>query len=173
MSCVIGLVQDGHVYLGADGYATTEEGERRPIIARKLIRNKGYLIGYTGSVRTGQIMGQHDFDPPDNIDDLSESLRQHLYERGCVATNEVNLQMTACNFLVVYGERLYEILMDFQLNEVMGNFTAVGSGAPYAMGAMHILNKINMKPIEKLEMALKTAAAYHTTCGPPYDFEYI
>ena len=51
----------------------------------------------------------------------------------------MNLHMQPCNFLIAYKERLYEILMDFQLNEVMGNFTAVGSGAAYAMGAMHIL----------------------------------
>jgi len=173
MSCVIGLVQDGHIYLGADGYATTEEGERRPIIARKLVRNKDYIFGYTGSVRTGQLIGPHDFDPPDNIDDLSEALRQHLYERGCVATNEINLQMQACNFLVVYGERLYEILMDFQLNEVMGNYTAVGSGAPYAMGALYVLDRTKLQAVDKIEMALKAASEYHTTCGPPFDYEYV
>ncbi len=173
MSCVIGLIEDGHIYLGADGFATTEEGERRPIITKKIIKNKGYLMGYTGSVRTGQIINPHDFVPPDNIDDLSESMRQHLYARGCVVTNEVNLQMIACNFLVAYRERLYEILMDFQLNEVLGNFTAIGSGAPYAMGAMHILNRTKLKPIDKLETALKAASTYHTTVGPPYEYEYI
>jgi len=173
MSCVIGVVQDGHIYLGADGYATTEEGERRPIIAKKLVRNKGYVFGYTGSVRTGQLIGPHDFDPPDNIDDLSEALRQHLYERGCVATNELNLHMQACNFLVIYGERLYEILMDFQLNEVMGNYTAVGSGAPYAMGALYVLDRTKLKAVDKIEIALKAASEFHTTCGPPFDYEYV
>jgi len=173
MSCVIGLIEDDHIYLGADGYATTEEGERRPIITRKLLRNKEYLIGYTGSVRTGQLINSHDFDIPDDINDLSESLRQHLYARGCVATNEMNLHMQPCNFLVVYKNKLYEILMDFQLNEVMGNFTAIGSGAPLAMGAMYVLNKTKIKPVEKLEMALKAASAFHTTCGPPFDYEYV
>jgi ATP-dependent protease HslVU (ClpYQ) peptidase subunit len=173
MSCVIGLVEDGQIYFGADGYATTEEGERRPIITKKLLRNKDYLIGYTGSVRTGQLINPHDFDAPDDINDLSESLRKHLYARGCVATNEMNLHMQPCNFLIAYKHKFYEILMDFQLNEVMGNFTAIGSGAPYAMGAMHILIRTKLKPVEKLELALKAASTYHTTCGPPFDYEYV
>jgi len=173
MSCVVGLVENDRIILGADGFATTEEGERRPIITRKIIRNKDYLIGYTGSVRTGQILGSHDFDIPEDIDDVSEALRQHLYERGCVATNELGIHMQACNFLLAYKKTLYEILMDFQLNEVMGDFTAIGSGAPYAIGAMHILNRIKLKGVDKVEQALKAASYYHTTVGPPFDYDYI
>jgi len=173
MSCVIGIVDDGKVFLGADGFATTEEGERRPIIAKKILRNKNYLIGYTGSVRTGQLANEHDFDAPDDIRDFSEALREHLYARGCVATNEMNLHMQPCNFLVGHQGKLYEILMDFQLNEVLGRYTAIGSGAPYAFGALYILNRTKLQPADIIEQALKAASYYHTTCGPPFDYDYI
>jgi ATP-dependent protease HslVU (ClpYQ) peptidase subunit len=175
MSCVVGLLHEGDVYIGADGFATTEDGERRPIVANKIIRNKHYLIGYTGSVRTGQIVDPHYFEPPDDIQDLAEALREHLYAKGCVATAEGGISMQTCNFLVGYKDQLYEILMDFQLNKVMGNFTAVGSGASYAMGAMHVLNKTYrlMTPENKLEFALEAAAKFHTSCGPPFSYEKL
>ena len=173
MSCVIGLVQDGDVYMGADGFATTEEGERRPIIADKIIRNKDYLIGYTGSVRTGQILDPHNFEIPDQIEDFAEALREHLYAKGCVAITEGGIQMQTCNFLIAYKERLYELLIDFQLNEIMGAFTAIGSGAPYAMGAMFVLEKVNIEPLRKLEYALGAATDFHTSCGPPFSYDKL
>jgi hypothetical protein len=169
----VGLIEGGDVYIGADGFATTEEGERRPIIANKIIRNKAYLIGYTGSVRTGQIVEPYYFDPPDKIEDFAEELREHLYARGCVATAEGGISMQTSNFLIAFDGRLFEILMDFQLNEVMGNFTAVGSGGAYAMGAMYVLNKAKLNPVTKLELALKAAAEFHTSCGPPFDFDKL
>jgi len=173
MSCVVGLIEDSHVYIGADGFATTDEGERRPIIANKIIRNKNYLIGYTGSVRTGQIVSPHYFDPPEKIEDFAEELREHLYAKGCVATAEGGISMQTSNFLIASEGRLFEVLMDFQLNEVMGNYTAIGSGGAYAMGAMYVLSKVRLDPVSKLELALKAAAEFHTSCGPPFDFDRL
>ncbi len=172
MSCVIGLVEENRIYLAADGYATTEDGERRPIICNKIIRNGPFLMGYTGSVRTGQIMDAGDFEPPETIATFAETARQHLYAKGCVATAEGGISMHTSNFLIVFDGKLYEMLIDFQINKVLGNFTSIGSGAAYAMGAMHILEKTKMEPLRKLELALDTASCYHTAVGPPYDFEY-
>ena len=173
MSCVIGLVEDGKIFFGADGFATTEDGERRPIVCNKIFRNKKYLIGYTGSVRTGQLVEPAYFDAPDDISELAESMREHLYARGCVATAEGGISMQTSNFLIAYDDKLFEILMDFQLNEVLGNYTSIGSGAAYAMGAMYVLNKSKIEPVRKLELALDAASFFHTSVGPPYQYEYI
>jgi len=173
MSCVIGLVDNGKIYFGADGFATTEDGERRPIVANKIFRNKDYLIGYTGSVRTGQLVEPAHFDAPADISELAESMREHLYARGCVAVAEGGIHMQTSNFLIAYKDKLYEILKDFQLNEVMGNFTAIGSGAAYAMGAIYVMNKYNLEPIKQLELALQATTHFHTAVGPPFDYEYV
>ena len=78
MSCVVGLVDNGSVWIGADGIATTDDGEKRPIKARKIIRNRDYLFGYTGSVRTGQVIDPYYFKPPKNIFDLPDALSHTL-----------------------------------------------------------------------------------------------
>ncbi len=173
MSCVVGVISDGKVFLGADGIGITDEGECRPIVAKKIIRNKNYIIGYTGSVRAGQLLHPHFFEPPDNIKDFGDAAREHLYAKGAVATGDHNVQMMTCNLLIGHQKKLYEVLMDFQVNETLGSFSAIGSGASYAMGAMYVLDEMNMGPVQKLEYALEAACKFHMSCSTPFDFEYI
>lgn len=173
MSCVIGLLNEGKVYIASDGIATTDDGEKRPIIVNKVFKNSKYLIGFTGSVRTGQLIGPKFFTPPTNIYELPDAVREVLCEKGSlVVSNETQQHLTACNFLIGYQGRLFEILMDFQLNEVMGDFTAVGSGSPYAMGALYASKKWN-SPEKRLKAALGAACEYDTSCGLPYTIEVM
>ena len=173
MSCVIGLVNGGKVYIASDGIATTDDGEKRPIICNKVFKNKNYLIGFTGSVRTGQIIGAKFFDPPQNVYELPDAIRESLTEKGSIViSNETQQQLTSCNFLVGFQGRLFEILMDFQLNEVLGDYTAIGTGAPYAMGALFASKKWN-SPEKRLKAALGAACEYDTSCGPPYTIEIM
>ena len=59
MSTVIAIVDDGKIWMGSDSYATTSDGERRRIICKKIFINGPYLIGFVGSVRTGQVIHQN------------------------------------------------------------------------------------------------------------------
>lgn len=173
MSCVIGLVAEGKIWFGADGFATTEDGERRPIVCNKIIKNGDYMFGYTGSVRTGQILREELFTPPDDILMLPDALREYYTAAGCMADAE-GMNAQTCNFLIAWQDRLYEILMDYQLNEVLGDYTAIGSGAQVAMGAMYAMQySRKMQPISKLERALKASAFFNTAVGPPYDYDYV
>lgn len=173
MSCVIGLLHDGKVYVASDGIATTEDGEKRPIIATKVFTNKDYIIGFTGSVRTGQLAGPKFFDPPASIYDLPDALREQLGDKGSlVISNETQQHLNACNYILAYKGRLFEMLMDFQLNEIMGNFTAIGSGSPYAMGALFATQRSNF-PERRLKTALRAACEYDMSCGLPYTIEIM
>ncbi len=117
----------------------------------------------------------HYFDPPDKIEDFVEALRDHLYTKGCVAIQEGGIQMHSCNYLIGHKGQLYEILMDFQLNKALGNYTAIGSGESHAMGALYILDKTYnlMPPIDKLQQALEAVSKFHINCGPPFTYEKI
>ena len=118
MSCVVGLIQQGKVYIASDGLATTEEGERRPVICIKVFTNKNYLIGYTGSVRHGQILGPRFFDPPSSVYDFPDAARKIYEEKGAMLVNDTGQQMFASNVLIGHGGRLFELLIDYQMNEV-------------------------------------------------------
>lgn len=173
MSCVIGLLQNGKLYIGSDGIATTDDGEKRPIIATKVFTNKGYLMGYTGSIRTGQLVGPKHFNPPSNVYELPDLIRQHILEKGSLIINgETQQHMHSCNFLIGYQGRLFEILIDFQLNEIMGNFTAIGSGATYAMGSLFATKKWT-SPENRILNALEAASEYDRSCGRPFMIEVM
>ena len=75
MSCVIGLLHEGKVYIASEGIATTDDGEKRPIIANKVFRNDKYLIGFTGSVRSGQILGPKFFEPNKSVVAVGNKLK--------------------------------------------------------------------------------------------------
>ena len=173
MSCVVGLIKDGKIYMASEGAATTAEGERRPIITRKVMWNGDYLMGYTGGVRTGQlVVDPLLFTPPKEIHLLPGAIREHLESHGSIMVDEASTQIHNCNFLVGYNGLLYEILVDFQLNEVAGDFTAIGSGSPYAMGAMFATKRVK-DPIKRVEIALQAACQYDSSCAPPFTFEYV
>ena len=171
MSCVVGLIQNGKIFLGSDSQATTPDGERRPIKTIKVFRNKKYLIGYTGSVRAGQILQEKYFEAPDDIFELPDAIREHLSTKGTLLVNDEQAQMQNMNLLIAYEGNLYEILADFQLNEVSGSCTAIGTGASYAMGSLHTTNKLMLSPEERVTAALEAACEYEITCGLPTEIQ--
>jgi ATP-dependent protease HslVU (ClpYQ) peptidase subunit len=168
MSCIIGLIQNKKVYLGADSFATTDQGERRPIIANKLFRNGKYLIGFAGSVRGGRLLADPSCKLPTNILKLADAIQDLFVKKGCVTQTEDCGLLQLCNFLIGYKGKLYEIMSDFQMSEVSGNFTAVGSGAAYAMGALYVMQKTSASPESKITRALEAASLFATTVGPPF-----
>lgn len=167
MSCIVGLIQNGRAYMGCDGLATTTDGEIRPVIANKIIENGPYLIGYTGNIRTGQVIKSRYFTPPEDIEDLPDALRNLFMEKGCISTSDEETQATQANFLIIFNHKLYEILIDFQLNEISGDFSSIGAGSSYAFGSL--FSTKNIKDGKKRVMlALKAAREYCAHVGEPF-----
>jgi ATP-dependent protease HslVU (ClpYQ) peptidase subunit len=170
MSCVVGLKYGGRVYIGADGRATSGDGELRPIFCRKVFVNKDYLIGFCGSVRAGQLLYPNYFDAPKNIEDWPTQIRLHYEENGALLKDSETGDIHGANILIGKNGKLYEILIDFQMSEVSQEFTAIGSGSGFAFGAMEILKRIkNIKPEDKIIKALQVSAKYCCQVGPPYE----
>jgi len=173
MSCIVGIVNEYGVWIGADSLATTEDGQRRPIAAHKIIRNKGYLIGYAGSVRAGQLMDPHYFIPPKNILDFPDSLIQLLEEKGTLAKNSDELFLFPANILIGYKKKLYEILADFQLNEVV-DFSSIGTGAPYAYGSLfETSHNPDLEAEDRIMRALKAGQCFDRSTGEPFEVKKL
>lgn len=170
MSCIIGLNHGNKIYIGSDSASTTEEGDIRPIKAKKIFRKNDFLIGYAGSIRTGQILDTDLFNPPDNIHGFVEELKNVLTEAGCMVVSDGVLMLQSC-FIVAYDGILYEILSDLQLNEIEGSFTSIGSGSHYAFGALEVLFSINEKPRDIISKALLVVSRYQATVRHPWIIE--
>lgn len=173
MSTVAGIVNKNGVWIGVDSAATTDTGERRPIITNKLFRNGKYLIACTGSVRGCQILKPEYFEPPDELHYLSDAIRCHYKDLGCITlSTEDQTESHLSNFLIGYEGKLYEILVDFQINEIP-EYCALGSGSPYAFGVFYTLRNLNLTPEQKIKAALKAAANFDLATDAPFIIEKL
>jgi len=171
MTCIVGLVERGTVYVGADS-ASVSGWTSRVTRLPKVFRKGPFLIGYTTSFRMGQLL-EHSLHVPaqgKERDDMRfmvtvfvEHVRQLLKDRG-MAKVEANAE-SGGQFLVGYNRRLYSVQTDFQVNEMADGFDAVGSGAEYALGALAALR--GKPPAQRLKRALQISSHFNMgVCAP-------
>jgi len=171
----VGLIQDGKTYIGADGFATTEDCERKPIVCRKMFVSGKYVVAFAGHIRTGQLLyPENGFTFPDNMYEIPNHMYLWLREFEAVGKDEAQMAIIQSNFLIATKNKLYEILMDLNISEIseaQGGYTAVGSGTPYAMGSLYtsaLYDTPKLNPKARLELALNAAAEYVRNVGQPY-----
>ena len=172
MTCIVGLVHRGTVYIGGDS-ASVQGWTSRITRLPKVFRRGPFLIGYTTSFRMGQLL-QFGLEPrvqaagEDDmrfmVTEVAERVRLLLKERG-VAKVESNAE-TGGQFLVGYRSRLYSVMSDFQVNEMADGYDAVGSGAEYALGALRAMT--GASPQARVRRALDVSAHFSMAVCPPF-----
>lgn len=172
MSTAVGLIHEGKIYLGADGRATTDTAEIRPLKATKLFRSGPYLVAYIGSVRTGQVLMPSQFEFPDDILDLPDFMRVQFAEKGCLERDENGNDQTSSNLLIGHKSKLYELLTDFQMNEIE-DYGAIGAGCHYSYGSLYTSEGYVNDPKKRVKMALEAAAEFNALTGPPFKIEML
>ena len=172
MTCVVGLVHKGRVYLGVDS-AAVQGWTRRTSRVSKVFRRGPFLIGYTTSFRMGQLLEHHLNVAPqtEKQTDMSymvthfiEVVRVLLKEKGFTKI-ESNTEKGG-QFLVGYRQQLYTVESDFQVGHLAEQYDAIGSGADFALGAMRALEK--SPPMVRVRRSLEIAAHYNMGVCPPF-----
>ncbi|HEV2125915.1 MAG TPA: hypothetical protein VGW38_24420, partial [Chloroflexota bacterium] len=144
MTCVVGLVHRGTVYIGADsagvaGWDLTVRADQ------KVFHNGPFLFGFTTSFRMGQLL-RYSLVPPQH--DPTVEVERYLATafmdavRACLKdggfASKQNEQESGGNFLIGYQGQLFEIGSDYQVGRPVDEFAAVGCGAQIALGAMAV-----------------------------------
>lgn len=158
--------------MGADSAASTE---RRIDVCRdpKVFANGDLLIGYVGSVRIGQVLREVFVAPAIG----RESVRRYMVAVLVPAVREVLLQegcMDACGgdalapgwLLVGARGRLFRMCGDFQIAEPYQRFDAIGTGGPFALGALHAT--ADLTPRQRIRAALHTAETFTPNVRRPF-----
>jgi len=174
MTCIVGIAENGVVYMGADSAA----GERSISQPHKIFRIGGLLIGYTTSWRMGQIL-EHHLDVEDHEEGWTDmaylvrcfipAVRKCLQEQGY--TKIENNQEEAGSFLVGYHGHLYHVFSNFQVLEMTDGFDACGYGEDFALGAMYVLGHSASPPRMKIFSCLKAAAHFSGYIQEPFYIE--
>jgi ATP-dependent protease HslVU (ClpYQ) peptidase subunit len=172
MTCIVGLVHRGTVYVGGDS-ASVQGWTSRITRLPKVFRKGPFLIGYTTSFRMGQLLqyglelrAQRDEEDVMKymVTEVAERVRALLKERG-VAKVEANAE-SGGQFLIGYRSRLFSVQQDFQVNEMDDGYDAVGSGAEYALGAIRAMSRA--APVARLKRALEISAHFNMGVSGPF-----
>ena len=172
MTCIIGMAKDGQVYMGGDS-SVSSNGNYRLTAKKKVFRNGQYLIGYTSSTRMGDILRTMELpriQSPDTakrmILKFIPAVREALKDGGVV---KVNNSVESCgSFLVATHGHLFEVDIDFQIEEYIDNYAAVGSGWISAISAMMALDKFTLTPEEIILQSLAVAGKTNCYTRSPY-----
>ena len=171
MTCIVGLVDDGEVYIGGDS-AGVSNSWLSLHADRKVFVNGPYVVGFTSSFRMGQLLRYALKPPPPPerglerfmVTTFVDAVRRCLKDGGLAKKeNEVE---SAGVFLVGVSGRLFAISSDYQVTEEVGAYDAVGSGAVVALGAMYATE--GFEPRYRIRLALSAAERFSTYVRRPF-----
>lgn len=178
MTCVVGLVKDGVVYIGADSLGSnnlskTVRNDKK--VFKMKDTNKG-VIGFAGSYRIGQLLmystGLIDSRDEPNIDHeylvtkTIPKVSNILNQGGCEINNSGEKEGGV--FLLGYNDKLYGVYSDYQVSESSYSYNAIGSGSLHAMGSLFSTEGLNMTPQERIVKALQSAQEFARGVQAPF-----
>lgn len=180
MTCIVGLVDEGKVYIGGDsaGLAGWQLTHRKDA---KVFRNGNFLLGFTSSFRMGQLL-RYAFQPPecpiwDEVTTVERYMATTFVDavRDCLKAgglarkdNEVE---SGGHFLVGFQGRLFYIEGDYQVGESLDGYDACGCGADVALGTLYATP--NMQSKKRIELALKAAEHHNGGVRAPFVIEVL
>jgi len=178
MTCIVGLVDNGKVYMGADSAGTNGWLHQTIRLDAKMFKVEDFLIGGCGSFRMLQLL-HYKLRPPKRypdadimkfmVADFVESVRTCLREGGFTHIKENNEEIDG-SFLVGYQGRLFEIECDLQVGESVDGYNGIGSGGMIALGSLYTSQGT---PEERIRKALETAEHFNAGVRGPFHIECL
>jgi ATP-dependent protease HslVU (ClpYQ) peptidase subunit len=175
LTCIVGLVQDGVVYIGGDSAGVAGMDIKVRLDPKVFIVDKRFIIGYTDSFRMGQLL-RFSLKPPrqkPRVDDYEymctgfiNAVRRCFTNGGYIKKQEERER--GGSFLVGYRGRLYEIASDFQVGINADSYSAIGCGEDYAHGSLFATEHSGLSPEERIRLALEAASHFSAGVHPPF-----
>jgi predicted heme/steroid binding protein len=182
MSVVIGLKQDGKVYMAADSYAGADH-KAVTLADPKMFRKRDMIIGVCGSVRVIDVISS-DFTPPTKGPrkkiatymkiDVVNALFDCLERNGLLVDNqEEGVNTFNGEILIGYNGELYDIDSSFACSAYQEHFAGIGSASDIALGSLATTARYKMKPENRLILALEIAEKLSTEARGPFLLEIL
>lgn len=176
MTCIVGLIENGVVYMGADSLATRENDSwsATPRLDPKVFQRDEMLIGVSGTARVCQLL-QYTLVVPRLIDgqdvfayicsSLIPAIRECLKEGG-ISLKKDDAESFEGRILIGCKGRLIYIDSDYQVAEPITNFHAIGCADETARGAMYVSQ--DKLPKERILKALEAAEYFSAAVRRPF-----
>ena len=177
MTCIVGLIDKGTVYIGGDsagvaGYGLTVRADEKVFV------NGDSIMGFTSSFRMGQLLRYSLKIPkyhPDidvfeyMVTDFINAVRECLKHGGYAEKKDEKEK--AGTFLVGFKEKLFKIDSDYQVGAPMLTFDACGCGEDIALGSM--FSNSTLPPIDRITQALEAAEQFSAGVRRPFVVKQI
>jgi ATP-dependent protease HslVU (ClpYQ) peptidase subunit len=171
VTCVVGIVDNGSVYIGADRGASDNDvilSMHRPKVTKK----DGWIFGYAGSLGTGQLIEFISLPKVLKADDPYKLLRLDIVEKlkAIYDTHGRDAEDNGTDWIIGYKDRLFELSSgDWGVFEVTQS--AIGTGSTIALGSLYT-SKGEDNAMLRVSSALEAAIEYSPTCQGPIDILY-
>ena len=178
MTCIVGLVHLGSIYMGGDSAAVSGNDIKIRLDPKVFVLGKRFIIGFAGSFRMGQLLrfslklpkqkpGQDDY--AYMCADFINAVRKCFSAGGYMGKDEEDgdREEGGC-FLVGYRGVLYEIGQDFQVGINYEPYSSIGCGGNYAHGSLFATAMLGWDPEKRIINAFEAAAHFSTGVRGPF-----
>lgn len=172
MTCIVGIKQDGKIYMGADS-AGSGGTMLRVRSDRKVFIKEDFIMGFTSSFRMGELL-QFSLDIPAHhngvdvyafmVTSFVNAVRECLKAGGYARKEKEGEE--AGTFLVGYRGRIFKIYDDYQVSEHLFPYDACGCGENYALGVLYA--NVHLKPEDRIMQALAAAQQFSSGVREPF-----
>lgn len=175
MTCIVGLKQNGKVYIGADGAASNGSKTVKTDI-EKVFKTNSFIIGYTTSFRMGQLLQYYLKDvsiKKDGQTDMEYLVQtfipyiQKTFKDNGFSKIDSN-QEKAGYFIMAYNQELYFIQSDYSVLKYSDGYCCTGCGEEYALGSLHTTKDSELPPEDRVTRALEAAAYFSDGVSEPF-----
>jgi ATP-dependent protease HslVU (ClpYQ) peptidase subunit len=166
MSCIVGICQNGKVYMGADSAGVCPKtGALQLRKDPKVFKNGEYLIGVAGSWPVAQELRYAKLPVDDPADAFEYMTQVFLCELRLILSK---LPKEDYELLVGFRGRLFHLYGSEQVSEEIADYEACGSGAQVARGALYAWENLVMPTEERIEGALRAAERFCSGVRGPF-----
>ena len=162
MTTIIGIQYENKCTLYADSMIT-DDGQpfKHPNLV-KITKHGQYLVGVAGDLHMLQFLCYVWHAPVPTADDIKNpyrfmvttvvpALREDLKEANLMPEKDDEETKNDFAMLLCLNSDIFQIDSDFSVTQDATNFYGIGSGSPYALGALHV----GASPQKAMEVAQK------------------
>lgn len=177
MTCIVGLVHEGEVWMGGDRCVTWGSSGRQAADTQpKIARIGNMLIGAAGESNASDLVfwteSLSTFDGGDAKKYLLRQvvpwLRSVAEDKGRMEVRDGRKILPWC-LLFGIGGRLFDCDDGGDVCEPTPGYWSLGLGGHTAVGSLHTTARTRLAPRRRLYLALKAASDLTDSVGPPFD----